>query len=399
LVPNDHIFILTPATKAVKGGAVKAEVSTLLARLKLARNKPTEIQARTIPLMMSGQSVVGVSETGSGKTLAYALPLLHHLKSFENAGDAVTAEATPRAVIIVPTRDLGEQVSKVLKTMTHDTRLRVRPALGGMTFEHSRRNVSGVFEVLLATPGRLIQLMDKNLIHLDDVRILIFDEADQMLDQGFLPDSDRIVAACPQERQLALFSATVSGSVQELMNKLFSNTEVIRSAGSGKIVSTLITKNIIVKDGKRWPFLERVLGEAVAGGTLIFTNTRDQCDKLAQELGDKGFHCAVYRGEMEKNVRRANLKKFREGKIDMLISTDLAARGLDLEGLGRVINYHLPQQIPWAPICIAVAHWLCRLCPCAFGRRGLWSCYCWWQPPPKLQPCSNLRRSTRRCCF
>jgi superfamily II DNA/RNA helicase len=257
----------------------------------------------------------------------------------------MTFEATPRAVIIVPTRDLGEQVSKVLKTMTHDTRLRVRPALGGMTFEHSRRNVSGVFEVLLATPGRLIQLMDKNLIHLDDVRILIFDEADQMLDQGFLPDSDRIVAACPQERQLALFSATVSGSVQELMNKLFSNTEVIRSAGSGKIVSTLITKNIIVKDGKRWPFLERVLGEAVAGGTLIFTNTRDQCDKLAQELGDKGFHCAVYRGEMEKNVRRANLKKFREGKIDMLISTDLAARGLDLEGLGRVINYHLPQQL------------------------------------------------------
>ncbi len=307
--------------------------------------KPTEIQTRTIPLLLAGQSVVGVSETGSGKTLAYALPLLHQLKELEVNGEAVKENARPRAIIMVPTRELGEQVSKVLKTMTHDTRLRVRPALGGMTFEHTRRNIAAPFEILLATPGRLIQLIDQRLIHLDDVRMLIFDEADQMLDQGFLPDSDLIAAACPKGLQLALFSATVSNSVQELMNNLFSNAEVIRSAGSGKTVKTLTTKNITVMDGKRWPFFEKVLAQPVQGGTLVFTNTREQCDDLAKQLIDNGFDCVIYRGEMDKNERRSNLKKFRDGKVDLLVSTDLAARGLDLDQVGRVINYHLPRQM------------------------------------------------------
>lgn len=306
--------------------------------------KPTEIQGRTIPLMMSNQSVVGVSETGSGKTLSYALPVLHLLKKLELAGEAVEATATPRAVIMVPTRELGEQVSKVFKTFTHGTRLRVRPTLGGMTFEHSRRNIAGPFEILLATPGRLLQLMDRGLINLSDVRILIFDEADQMLDQGFLPDSDKIVAACTHNPQLALFSATVSTTVQELMNTLFSSAEVIRSAGSGKVVKTLTTQNRIIKDGLRWPVFEKLLSQPNKGKTMVFTNTREQCDKLAKEMSDKGFVCAVYRGEMDKNERRANLKRFRDGEINVLVSTDLAARGLDLEHVERIINFHLPKQ-------------------------------------------------------
>ena len=307
--------------------------------------KPTEIQSKIIPLMADKKSVVGISETGSGKTLAYALPLLHLIKNLENQDNPVTEHSTPRAIVMVPTRELGEQVSKVFKTLTHDTRLRVRPALGGMALEQARRNVANPFEILLATPGRLVQLMDLGLIHLTDVRVLIFDEADQMLDQGFLPDSNFIVAACPSMLQMGLFSATVSPSVQELMNTLFRSAEVIRSSGSGKVVKTLVTKNLMVQDGKRWPLFEKVLGQRVQGGTLVFTNTREQCDKLAKELTDKGFLCAIYRGDMDKNERRQNFKKFRDGKIDLLVATDLAGRGLDLETVSRVINYHLPQQI------------------------------------------------------
>lgn len=307
--------------------------------------KPTEIQAQSIPLLMSGQSVVGVSETGSGKTLAYALPLLHMLKALEDQGEAVNLEGSPRAVVMVPTRELGEQVSKVFKTLTHDTRLRVRTALGGMAMEQARKNTSGAFEILLATPGRLVQMIDRELINLKDVRTLIFDEADQMMDQGFLPDTNLIVNFCPQDIQMALFSATVSPTVQDLMNDLFAKAEVIRSKGSGKVVSTLVTKNMIVEDGKRWPLFEKILNQRVEGGTMVFTNTREQCDKLAKELTDKGFQCAVYRGEMDKNERRTNLKKFRDGKIDLLVSTDLAGRGLDLENVGRVINFHLPKQM------------------------------------------------------
>ena len=318
---------------------------SLLKTLKVQRIlKPTEVQNNMIPLMMSGQSVVGVSETGSGKTLAYALPVLHMLKALEEAGNPVTAEASPRAIIMVPTRELGEQVSKVFKTLTHDTRLRVRPALGGMAMEQARRNTSGVFEILLATPGRLIQLMDRDLINLTDVRTLIFDEADQMVDQGFLPDSNKIYYACPKDLQIALFSATISPAVQDLINGIFASAEVFRSAGSGKTVKTLKTSNRTVKDGQRWPVLVKILAEPVEGGTILFTNTREQCDKLAKELADNGYQAVIYRGEMDKSERRTNLKKFADGKIKLLVATDLAGRGLDIQKIDRVINYHLPKQ-------------------------------------------------------
>ncbi len=306
---------------------------------------PTEIQRQAIPLLMSGQSVVGVSETGSGKTLTYALPVLHLLKALEDENAAVTESAAPRAVVVIPSRDLGEQVSKVFKSFTHDTRLRVRTALGGVAMEQVHRNVSSPFEILLATPGRLVQLLEKKSIDLSEVQYLIFDEADQMLDEGFLRDSGRIVDACPIEVAMGLFSATISAQVQALMNSLFSKAEVIRSSGSGKTVKTLITKNETVIDGIRWPIFEKLIKQKVSGGTIVFTNTREQCDKLANEILEKGYSCLVYRGEMDKNERRTNLKKFRNGEVNLLISTDLAARGLDLEHVGRVINYHLPQQM------------------------------------------------------
>jgi superfamily II DNA/RNA helicase len=320
--------------------------SSLLKTLKeQALLNPTEIQAKIIPLLVDGQSVVGVSETGSGKTLAYALPLLNLLKSLEDNNQPVTEEKKPRALIMVPTRELGEQVAKVLKTMTHDTRLRVRAALGGMPLAMARKNTAAAFEVLLATPDRLVEMLERELIDLTDVRLLIFDEADQMMDQGFLTASSFIIQSCPRETQLALFSATVSPAVQELISDRFSSAEIIRTRGSGKVAKSLITKNLIVENGKRWPLFEKILNQKIQGGTMIFTNTREQCDKVAEELHANGFECAVYRGDMDKNDRRQNLKKFRDGKIALLVSTDLGGRGLDIYNVSRVINYHLPKEM------------------------------------------------------
>ncbi|MBX9766354.1 MAG: DEAD/DEAH box helicase, partial [Bdellovibrionales bacterium] len=277
--------------------------------------------------------------------LAYALPVLHMLKVLENEGDPVTVQGQPRAAIIVPTRELGEQVAKVFKPFTHTTRLRVRTVLGGTKLDVAKQNIKGAHEILVATPGRLVQLMERKLISLCDIRLLVFDEADQMLDQGFLPDANRIAGDCPAERQMALFSATVSPAVQDLISRLFSSAEVIRSRGSSRVVPTLTTMNRVVIDGKRFPVLETILSKPVKGGTIIFTNTRQQCDVLAELLRNKDHKCVIYRGEMEKVERRANLKAFREGKVGLLISTDLAARGLDVEHVGRVINYHLPQDM------------------------------------------------------
>ena len=306
---------------------------------------PTEIQSRALPSLLKGRSLVGVAETGSGKTLTYALPILHLLKILEDEGNRITVESQPRAVVIVPTRELGEQVSRVFKDFTHTTRLRVRTVLGGTTPEVAKRSLQGSFEVLVATPGRLVKLLDRRLVNFSDVRVLVFDEADQMLDPTFIKDAGRITTACPVKLRMVLFSATISASVQTMMTNLFKNAEVIRSQGCHKTVPSLTTKNVVVKDGKRLPHLESVLRESAKGGTLLFTNTREQCDQLAEEVKKLGHTCAVYRGEMDKVERRANLKSFREGKIELLISTDLASRGLDVDHVGRVINYHLPRQI------------------------------------------------------
>lgn len=307
--------------------------------------KPTEIQEKVIPLLLEMRSLVGVAETGSGKTLAFALPVLHLIKKLELAKDPITKEGKPRAVVVVPTRELGEQVTKAFKPFTHTTRLRVRSVLGGTSFEMARRGVQGCFEVLVATPGRLVKLLEMKLVNLSDVRILVFDEADQMLDHGFLPDAQRIVKSCPKDRQLALFSATVSPPVEQLIEELFSEAEMIRSEGSHRVVSTLTTTRQTVVDGKRFPLLDRLLGKKVEGGTILFVNTREQCDKLAEELDEAGWPCVIYRGEMDKVERRQNLKAFREGEISLLVSTDLASRGLDVDHVGRVINYHMPKQM------------------------------------------------------
>ena len=306
---------------------------------------PTEIQVRTVPALLAGRYVVGVAETGSGKTLAYVLPILHRLKTLELQGNPVTVYGEPRAIVVVPTRELGEQVAKAFKPFTHTTRLRVRALLGGTTMEQAKRGLQGPFEVLVATPGRLIKMMDAGLVTLGDVRTLVLDEADQMLDHGFLPDVRRLVKACPTDRQLAMFSATVPAAVEKLIADLFAGAEVIRSQGSHRVVPTLTTTQQLVVGGKRFPLLERLLGKKVEGGTILFTNTREQCDKLAGELEEAGWPCVIYRGEMDKVERRRNLKAFRDGEVPLLISTDLASRGLDVEHVGRVINYHLPQQM------------------------------------------------------
>ncbi len=306
---------------------------------------PTEIQRRAIPALLEGKTIVGLSQTGSGKTLAYALPLLHMMKTLEIEGNAITEASQPRAAVLVPTRELGEQISKVLKPFTHSTRVRVRTVLGGTAMDVAKRNVNGAFEILVATPGRLVQLMDQNLVKMNDVRVLVFDEADQMLDQGFLNDAKKISDACAPKHQLALFSATVSATIEGLITQLFANAEMIEAEGSHKVVPTLTTINQTVLEGKRYPVLEKILAKPSQGGTLIFTNTREQCDTLAALMDKKGFECLIYRGEMDKVERKNNLKAFREGKIKYLISTDLAARGLDVEHVERVINYHLPKEL------------------------------------------------------
>lgn len=307
---------------------------------------PTPIQAQTLPALLDGRSVIGVSQTGSGKTLAFVLPMLHQLKTLENNGSSVTAPGTPRGLVVVPARELGEQVSRVFKGLTHATRLRVRTTLGGSKKQIARQSVAGKFEVLVATPGRLVQLLDSKELSLKDVRTVVFDEADQLLDSGFLPVAKRILGDCPHATQRALFTATLPEKLERTMASLFRKPPVdVRTHGSQQTVATLHTDNRPITDGKRLPVLKQVLSEKKGTPTILFCNTRGQCDKVAEWLSDQGRSYVSYRGEMDRNERRRNLARFRNAEVEMLLTTDLGGRGLDIETVARVVNVHLPEDV------------------------------------------------------
>lgn len=310
-----------------------------------ALKMPTEIQQLAIPALLERRSLVGIAETGSGKTLAYALPILNNIKVMENNGNKVSEESTPRALVLVPSRELGEQVSKVFKVFTHNTRVRVRSILGGTAMDVAKENIKGQFEILIATPGRLLQMIQRRQVSLQDLQALVIDEADVMVDPGFLETAKQILEACPEVVQLALFSATISAEVQKLLSEMFEGIEIVRTMGAERVAAGLTTQNLTVLDGKRWPLLKKLLAEDRSGSTLIFANTREQCDEISKLLLKDKIEHVIYRGEMDKVERRKNLKEFREGKIKVLVSTDLASRGLDVEHVDRVINYHMPSHL------------------------------------------------------
>ncbi len=307
---------------------------------------PTEIQAATIPPQLKGSPVVGVSETGSGKTLAYVLPILHELKTLEREGEPVHTAGRPRALVVAPGRELGDQVCKVFKGLTHDTRLRVRSVLGGTKKQIARQNVSGLFEVLVATPGRLVQFLDSRELKLDDVRVLVLDEADQLLDAGFLPTTRRVLRECPRDVRLAMFAATLPETLDGAVDDLFASKPLrVRTRGSRQGVQTLKTDNRTVTKGRRFDLLRKVLAEDSTVGTLLFANTRGQCEALAEWLKTEGHPHSIYMGQMESLERRTNLASFRRGEVKLLVATDLGGRGLDIDRVDRVINVHLPTDL------------------------------------------------------
>ncbi len=305
----------------------------------------TDVQEQALPLLLERKSVVAIAETGSGKTLAYVLPVLDRLKRMEDDGNPVTTGSEPRALVIVPTRELGEQVAGVFKSMTHTTRLRVRTVLGGQKMKMNRESVAGAFEVLVATPGRLERIVESGELSLAAMRVLVLDEADQLLDLGFVPTVMALVRGVPSQCQLALFSATMSPAVEELVGRAFHDATRVTTAGRGKVVASLKTRHVPVPDGRRAEALRAVLAEPVEGSTMLFANTREQCEALATWLREEGRTCVVHRGEMDPIERRKNLRAFREGGVDLFLTTDMGSRGLDIDHVARVINVHLPRQL------------------------------------------------------
>jgi len=301
---------------------------------------PTPIQAQAIPFALEGRDIMASAQTGSGKTAAFLLPTLQRLtKRSEKSGKG------PRALVLTPTRELAAQVEKNALAYAKNMRwFRTVSIVGGASFGYQTRALSKPVDLIVATPGRLMDLMQSGKVDFDRLEVLILDEADRMLDMGFIDDIETIVEATPTDRQTLLFSATWDGAVGKLARKLTKNPEIIeveRVDDQGKIEEQLLYCDDMRHKNR---LLDHILRDANIDQCVIFTSTKAMTEVIADDLYEKGFAANCLHGDMPQGWRNRTLIDLRKGRCKILVATDVAARGIDVPTITHVINYDLPKQ-------------------------------------------------------
>ena len=313
----------------------------LLAALRSAGYiEPTPIQTQALPAAIEGRDIMASAQTGSGKTAAFLLPSLQRItRRSDKPGKG------PRILVLTPTRELAAQVEKNAKIYAQNMKwLRTVTLVGGSSFGFQIKALAKPIDLVVATPGRLMDHMRSGRIDFDRLEVLVLDEADRMLDMGFIDDIETIVAATPESRQTLLFSATWDGAVGKLARRLTKNPEVIeieREDNQGKI-----DEQLFYCDDKNHKnrLLDHILRDANIDQCIIFTSTKAMSEQLADELYEKGFAANCLHGDMPQNWRNRTLMDLRKGRIKVLVATDVAARGIDVPSITHVINYDLPKQ-------------------------------------------------------
>jgi len=295
---------------------------------------PTAIQERSIPLLLQGRDLIGQAQTGSGKTLAFALPLLERC-------DPQMRQV--QALVLAPTRELARQVGQVLTALGKGTVRKVALVYGGRPFAQQEAALAAGVQVVVGTPGRVLDHLKRGTLHLERLRMLVLDEADSMLDQGFAPDVERILSRTPQSRQTAMFSATIPPWVQRIGAKHLSDPEVLvaeEGDGSDPDIDHVVVE-AYTED--KFQVLRRLLDEPAEGATLVFGRTKRGVHNLGRRLLGLGYRVAVLQGNLDQKARDRALEQFRSGRVSILVATNVAARGLDILHIERVINYELPE--------------------------------------------------------
>ena len=301
---------------------------------------PTPIQAEAIPALLDGRDLMGVAQTGTGKTAAFALPLLH---SF--AADPVRAEPkTPRALILAPTRELAGQIHDSLRTYSRFMKLRTGVVYGGAPIRRQIETLNRGVHILVATPGRLVDLMNQKCVRLDGIETYILDEADRMLDMGFAPDLKKISDPMPQMRQTVLFSATMPKSVKALAQSILTEPVEVQIAPQSTTAEKIEQRVLFVARDNKRALIDHLLTDPAMERVLIFARTKRGADRIAKHLRNAGMGSDAIHGDKAQNARQRALKRFRDGSIRALVATDVAARGIDVDGLSHVINYDLPDD-------------------------------------------------------
>jgi superfamily II DNA/RNA helicase len=301
--------------------------------------EPTPIQAAAIPVMLAGRDMIGSAQTGTGKTAAFMLPALHRLAEVKQP-----RPRGPRVLVLAPTRELASQILEATRKLGKFLRLHTVSVLGGMPYRVQLRELSRPIDVMVATPGRLIDLIDRKAVSLADLELLVLDEADRMLDMGFIDAVESIAALTPADRQTVMFTATFDRRMNALAASLLKNPQ--RVAIEATMTVDSIEQRFMVSDNMHHKrrLLAHLAASPEVGKSIIFAATKRDADQLAEELKTAGHAAAALHGDMTQSSRNWTVRQLREGRVKLLVATDVAARGIDVPDLSHVINFDLPRQ-------------------------------------------------------
>ena len=301
---------------------------------------PTPIQTRAIPELLTGRDLLGIAQTGTGKTAAFVLPLLHRL-SRQRANNG---QRGPRALVLAPTRELAIQIGGEFRAYGKHLHLRQAVIYGGVGQKPQVSTLSRGVEILVATPGRLLDLMNQRRLDLGAVEFLVLDEADRMLDMGFVRDVRKIISAVPKARQSMLFAATMPGDVARLAGELLSDPVRIEVTRQSTPVARIEQRLYHVEAARKGALLASILNDPALSRVLVFARTKHRANRVAEQLGKRGHAAEAIHGNKSQGARQRALERFRAGDARVLVATDIVARGIDVDGVTHVINYELPNE-------------------------------------------------------
>ncbi len=301
---------------------------------------PTPIQDKSIPPMLEGRDLLGVAQTGTGKTAAIALPIINNLAK----NGSKLRKFQPRALILAPTRELAVQIGDSIRGYSRHMHISSAVVFGGVSIRPQIQTLSRGVHILVATPGRLLDLINQGYVNLDSIEVFVLDEADRMLDMGFIPDVKKITAKLPKHRQTALFSATMPNSIQGLADGLLNNPTRVEVAPAATTAEKVEQSVLFVAKDKKRALLGDLMKNDDIGRVLIFTRTKHGANRVSRHLHEAGINSDAIHGNKSQNARQKALKGFKTGKLRALVATDIAARGIDVEGITHVINFDLPNE-------------------------------------------------------
>ncbi len=312
----------------------------LVRALAAARfDAPTPIQAQAIPVVLGGRDVLGIAQTGSGKTAAFALPMIQHL-----AGSPAPRPGAPYGLILAPTRELAIQIAETVARFSHEAALRHVVICGGIPERRQIDQLRRGVDIVIATPGRLIDLAQQGHVRFDSVRVFVLDEADRMLDMGFIKDVRRIVGALAPQRLSLLFSATMPPEVANLAAGLLRDPARIDLAPKSVTVDRIDQRVLMVDAARKRQVLMKLLDDPAFERVLVFTRTKHGANRVARQIEEHGVPTTAFHGNKSQNARQAALSMFAQGRVRVLVATDIAARGIDVPNITHVVNFDLPKD-------------------------------------------------------